>query len=75
MLPFGDPGPLSRWFWLTVVAVVAGILVLMVLGVSETILNVVLAVGLIVWLIFIAPRVLRRLGGSDALGKPRPRDP
>ncbi len=75
MTLFGDPGPLPRWFWLTVVAVVAGIIVLMALGVGDTILNVILVVLVVASLIFIAPRVLTRLGGSDALGKPKPRDP
>lgn len=74
MMVFGDPGPLPRWFWLTVVGVVAALVVLMVLGVGETVLNLLLAVLFIAFLIFIAPRVIRRAGGPEALGKPSPRD-
>ena len=62
----GDPGPLPRWFWATVWAVVAGLVVLMALGVTGGVLEVVFIVGIVAFLLFIAPRTVKHTGGPDA---------
>jgi hypothetical protein len=71
----GDPGPLPRRFWAIVCAVVLGLIVLMALGVTGTVLGVVFIVGIVAFLLFIAPRTVKHAGGPDALGKPKHRDP
>ena len=71
----GDPGPLPRWFWAIVCAVVVGLIVLMALGVTGTVLGVLFIVGIVAFLLFIAPRTVKHAGGPDALGKPKHRDP
>jgi amino acid permease len=68
---FGAPGPLPRWFWVTVWAVVVGLIVLMALGVTGSVLEVVFIVGIVAFLLFIAREAVRQSGGSDALGKPK----
>ena len=70
----GDPGPLPRWFWVTVWAVVIGLVVLGALGVSSTVLGVVFIVGVVAFLLFIAPRTVKHAGGPDAIGKSKRRD-
>jgi hypothetical protein len=74
MVFVGDPGPLPRWFWLTVVAFVAALIILMALGVGETVLIILFVIGSCAFLLFIAPRILKRAGGPGALGNPPPKD-
>jgi hypothetical protein len=71
---FGDPGPLPRWLWLAVAAIVAVFVGLIVLGVGETVFNVLFAVAVCAFLLFIAPKVVEQMGGSDALGRPKTKD-
>lgn len=71
---FGDPGPLPRWLWLTVAAIVAVFVGLIALGVAQTVLNVLFAVAVCAFLLFITPRIVKRMGGSSALGHPKNRD-
>jgi hypothetical protein len=58
----------------TVWAVVIGLVVLGALGVSSTVLGVVFIVGVVAFLLFIAPRMVKHAGGPDAIGKPKRRD-
>jgi hypothetical protein len=55
--------------------VVVGLIVLMALGVTGTVLGVLFIVGIVAFLLFIAPRTVKHAGGPDALGKPKHRDP
>jgi hypothetical protein len=54
--------------------VVLGLIVLMALGVTCTVLGVVFIVGILAFLLFIAPRTVKHAGGPDALGKPKHQD-
>jgi hypothetical protein len=71
---FGTPDPLPRWFWVTVWTVVIGLIALMALGVTGTVLEVVFIVGVVAFLLFIAHQAVKQSGGPDALGKPKPPD-
>jgi hypothetical protein len=51
--------------------VVVGLIVLMALGVTGSVLEVVFIVGIVAFLLFIAREAVRQSGGSDALGKPK----
>jgi hypothetical protein len=71
----GDPGPLPRWSWATVWALMVGLVVLGILGVSSAVLGATFIAGIVAFLLFVAPRTVKHAGGPDALGKPKHRDP
>ena len=73
VLIFGDPGPLPRWFWVAVAFYVAVLIALMPLG-AGAIAGVLLVIGIVAFLLFTTPRILKQMRDAGGLGKPEPKD-